>query len=68
MHVAQHGARGETYNIGGNNEWTNIDIVKKICELFDKNAAGLRRTKRSSNSSRTDPGMIGAMQSIAKNQ
>ncbi|OGT21033.1 MAG: dTDP-glucose 4,6-dehydratase [Gammaproteobacteria bacterium RIFCSPHIGHO2_02_FULL_42_13] len=36
VHVAQHGTRGETYNIGGNNEWTNIDIVKKICELFDK--------------------------------
>lgn len=27
---------GETYNIGGNNEWTNIDLVKKLCEIMDK--------------------------------
>ena len=27
---------GEVYNIGGNNEWTNIDIVTLICEQMDK--------------------------------
>ena len=26
----------ETYNIGGNNEITNIQIVKTICEILDK--------------------------------
>ncbi len=26
---------GETYNIGGNNEWTNLDLVKKLCEIMD---------------------------------
>ena len=26
---------GETYNIGGVNEWQNIDIVNLICELVD---------------------------------
>lgn len=26
---------GETYNIGGNNEWNNLDLVKKICQLCD---------------------------------
>lgn len=30
---------GEVYNIGGNNEWTNIDIVKLLCEIMDKRFA-----------------------------
>lgn len=30
------GIIGETYNIGGNNEWFNIDLVKKLCEIMDK--------------------------------
>ncbi|MFY0605770.1 MAG: dTDP-glucose 4,6-dehydratase [Cyclobacteriaceae bacterium] len=30
------GKNGETYNIGGFNEWTNIDLVKKMCELMDR--------------------------------
>lgn len=32
--VIQNGRVGETYNIGGDNEWKNIDIVNKICELL----------------------------------
>ena len=32
----QHGRAGETYNIGGHNEWANINIVKLICDLFDE--------------------------------
>lgn len=31
-----HGAEGETYNIGGNNEWKNIDLVHKLCEIMDR--------------------------------
>ncbi len=27
---------GETYNIGGNNEWKNIDLIIKLCEIVDK--------------------------------
>ncbi len=34
--VFHKGKTGETYNIGGNNEWTNIDLVKKICQIMDK--------------------------------
>jgi len=34
--VLQSGEIGETYNIGGNNERTNIDIVKTICRLMDR--------------------------------
>lgn len=32
-----HKARiGETYNIGGNNEWRNIDLIKKLIEIMDR--------------------------------
>jgi len=30
------GTSGETYNIGGRNEHTNIDIAKHICAILDK--------------------------------
>jgi len=33
--VLNHGQRGETYNIGGNNEWANVEIVKLLCRLID---------------------------------
>lgn len=32
----QKGKAGETYAIGGNNEWKNIDLVKKICEILNE--------------------------------
>jgi dTDP-glucose 4,6-dehydratase len=34
--VLQHGRAGETYNIGGHNEWANIRIVELICDLVDE--------------------------------
>lgn len=34
--IIRHGRVDNTYNIGGNNEWTNIDIVTLICELMDR--------------------------------
>ena len=34
--VISSGIIGETYNIGGNNEIKNIDVVKKICDLLDE--------------------------------
>ncbi|MDH5485870.1 MAG: GDP-mannose 4,6-dehydratase, partial [Gammaproteobacteria bacterium] len=34
--VLQKGRLGETYNIGGCNEWANIDIVKLICKRLDE--------------------------------
>ncbi|MEE9613732.1 MAG: dTDP-glucose 4,6-dehydratase [Thermodesulfobacteriota bacterium] len=30
------GKPGETYNIGGDNEWKNIDLVKLICAILDE--------------------------------
>ncbi len=34
--VFHKGRHGETYNIGGNNEWKNIDLVRTLCELMDE--------------------------------
>jgi dTDP-glucose 4,6-dehydratase len=34
--VFHKGKVGETYNIGGFNEWTNIDLVKLLCKVMDK--------------------------------
>ena len=39
--VITSGRSGETYNIGGNNEWDNLALVKEICRVMDeKTAAG----------------------------
>lgn len=34
--VLHEGRPGETYNIGSDNEWMNIDIVKHICSILDE--------------------------------
>ncbi len=34
--IFHSGKNGETYNIGGHNEWTNIDLVMLLCSLMDK--------------------------------
>ena len=34
--VLERGVVGQTYNIGGNSERTNLDVVKTICELVDQ--------------------------------
>lgn len=34
--VLRNGRVGESYNIGGHNEWQNIDIVHLICKLMDE--------------------------------
>ncbi len=34
--VFHKGKVGETYNIGGFNEWTNIDLIKVICKTMDR--------------------------------
>ncbi|GAB3283151.1 dTDP-glucose 4,6-dehydratase [Parahaliea aestuarii] len=38
--VLQKGSVGETYNIGGNNEWNNLDIVQLLCDRLDRRFAG----------------------------
>ena len=34
--VLKSGIPGQVYNIGGNNEWQNIDIVQLVCDLLDE--------------------------------
>lgn len=34
--IFHQGRSGETYCIGGNNEWKNIDVVKLLCRLMDE--------------------------------
>ncbi len=34
--IFHKGSNGETYNIGGDNEWTNIDLTKLLIKLMDK--------------------------------
>ena len=43
--IYHRGKVGETYNIGGNNEWKNIDLIKLLCKIMDKK---LGRTKGTS--------------------
>ncbi len=34
--IFHNAAIGETYNIGGNNEWKNIDLIHLLCKIMDK--------------------------------
>jgi dTDP-glucose 4,6-dehydratase len=45
--ILHNGEVGDTYNIGGLNEWTNIDLVKHLIKLTDKK---LNRPQGTSNS------------------
>lgn len=41
IEVLVKGRPGETYNIGGNNEKTNLEVVSLICDLVDEKSAPL---------------------------
>jgi len=34
--IFHEGKNAETYNIGGNNEWSNIELIHKLCEVMDR--------------------------------
>ncbi len=34
--IYHNGPTGETFNIGGHNEWKNIDLIKVLCRVMDK--------------------------------
>jgi dTDP-glucose 4,6-dehydratase len=40
--IFHKGKTGETYNVGGSNEWKNIDVIKFLCRIMDEklNRAG----------------------------
>jgi dTDP-glucose 4,6-dehydratase len=45
--IIKHGKTGETYNIGGNGEMTNIKLVEMICDILDDiNRLPDRRSRR----------------------
>ena len=44
--VLNRGKLGETYNVGGHNEWANINIVNLICDLMDEMAPNLGGNSR----------------------
>jgi dTDP-glucose 4,6-dehydratase len=43
--IFHRGKVGKTYNIGGNNEWKNIDLILKLCKIMDRR---LQRTPSTS--------------------
>lgn len=34
--IFHEGRPGETYNIGGNNEWANISLIRELCRIMDR--------------------------------
>ncbi len=34
--IYHKGKNGDTYNIGGNNEWKNIDLIHALCKIMDE--------------------------------
>jgi len=44
--IFHKGKDGETYNIGGNNEWKNIDLVEKLCDIMDDLLGNAPHTSR----------------------
>ena len=34
--IFHSGKKGETYNIGGHNEWKNIDLIRLMCKIMDR--------------------------------
>jgi len=36
MTVLERGRPGESYNIGGDNEWANLELVRHICSIMDE--------------------------------
>jgi dTDP-glucose 4,6-dehydratase len=37
--ILERGVVGETYNVGGRNEWRNLDIVRYLCGILDRRFA-----------------------------
>jgi len=44
--IYQEGILGETYNIGGHNEWKNIDLVHLLCDVMDEELGKPQGTSR----------------------
>lgn len=44
--IFHRGKMGETFNIGGKNEWTNIDLVELLCDTVDEKLGRSKGTSR----------------------
>ena len=44
--IFHDGELGETYNIGGHNEWKNIDLVHLLCDIMDEELNRLKGESR----------------------
>jgi dTDP-glucose 4,6-dehydratase len=44
--IFHEGTNGGTYNIGGNNEWKNIDLVHLLCDIMDQKLGNATGTSR----------------------
>jgi dTDP-glucose 4,6-dehydratase len=44
--IFHQGKIGETYNIGGHNEWKNIDLVHLLCDTMDEKLGRAQGTSR----------------------
>jgi len=44
--IYEKGQNGQTYNIGGFNEWKNIDLVHLLCDLMDEKMGNEQGTSR----------------------
>jgi dTDP-glucose 4,6-dehydratase len=62
--VYHNGKKGETYNIGGRNERTNLQIVDKICEILDEKVPLIRHSEQSEESLRTSTETLHSLRSL----
>ena len=44
--IYHNGEIGETYNIGGHNEWKNIDLVNLLCDVMDEKIGNEKGSSR----------------------
>jgi len=56
--IIRKGKRGEPYNIGGINEWTNIDIVNLVCDLVDERISNSDELQKQYPNAPTNQGKI----------
>ena len=62
--VYHNGKKGETYNIGGRNERTNLQIVNTICEILDEKVPLIRHPEQSEESLRTSTETLHSLRSL----
>ena len=44
--IFHKGENGETYNVGGNSEWRNIDLVELLCDVMDQKLSRAKGSAR----------------------